>query len=633
VAVHRIVENHQRNRFILGSCLLLFSAFINIFLALSIFATDEYEVGEASDSTIIAPESLNFSADRSVSVSPDGQHLAFTLVDNSNERFLYVQKTDGSEGRRLPDTSGAHGAFWSPHNDALGFFASGTLKTIRLNDLNAITLCNAPEGKDGTWNKSGVILFSLQSDGPLYRVADTGGKPVPATEIVSEDQTPSRPQPRYEVAHQWPHFLPDDDHFIYVSKSLNSENIAYLESLRSNERIRLFPNTESRVEFASPGYLLYVYQSTLVARPFDLKQLVPSNIYEDILPLKTHIGHNLDGDAIFSVSQTGLLAHWEGQDGLIWLDRNNQAEIFSRLPGEHDQPRFSPDGKWLAVSLRLQSQDQSDIWVYSLEQGTRSRLTTQGFNSHPVWSPNSQQVAFWSLRQNEAGVFVKDSKNTAAEIPVFVREIDSTQQALPRFWSSAGLAYTFRNPEDEHANIFLVTPEQSTQPLTPDQPTAFTAASGTEVPRVSPDGQWLAYSSQSQETARSEIWVQSTMDESRQWMVSDSGGTVPVWSPDGRKLFYRRSNSFDLMLQSKNPLAKLMVVPVSTEQEFESETPRVLLRRHGTNYDIAPDGNRFIQVHRQATALTLTVNWKKDTSPTDDGDSVVPDLSTIDVIR
>ena len=76
-----------------------------------------------------------------------------------------------------------------------------------------------------------------------------------------------------------------------------------------------------------------------------------------------------------------------------------------------------------------------------------------------------------------------------------------------------------------------------------------------------------------------------------------------------------------------------MVVPVSTEQEFESETPRVLLRRHGTNYDIAPDGNRFIQVHRQATALTLTVNWKKDTSPTDDGDSVVPDLSTIDVIR
>ena len=123
------------------------------------------------------------------------------------------------------------------------------------------------------------------------------------------------------------------------------------------------------------------------------------------------------------------------------------------------------------------------------------------------------------------------------------------------------------------------------------------------------------------------------MDESRQWMVSDSGGTVPVWSPDGRKLFYRRSNSFDLMLQSKNPLAKLMVVPVSTEQEFDSETPRVLLRRHGTNYDIAPDGNRFIQVHRQATALTLTVNWKKDTSPTDDGDSVTPDISTIDVIR
>ncbi len=631
--LNRIPENHQRKRFVVGSCLLLGSACVFIFLTLSVFPTDKYESGETSYSMFLPPESLDFSRERAVAISPDGQHVVVTLVDDTEASFLYIQKPDGSDGRRLPDTSGARGPFWSPHSNALGFFANGTLKTIRLNDLNATTLCKVPEGKDGSWNKLGVILFSLQSDGPLYRVADTGGRPAPATEIVPEDQTPNRPQPRYEVTHQWPHFLPDDEHFIYVSKSLDGENIAYLESLRSNERIRLFPNTESRVEYALPGYLLYVYQSTLIARPFDLKQLVPSNIYQDILPLKTNIGHNLEGDAIFSVSQTGLLAHWESQNALIWLDRNNQAEIFSQLPGEHDHPRFSPDGKWLAVSLRLESQDQSDIWVYSLERGTRSRVTNQGFNSHPIWSPNSQQIAFWSLRQNETGVFIKEPKNSAEDVLVFRREINSTQRALPRFWSSAGLAYTFRGTQDDYPSIFLITPNKSNQFLTPTQPTALTTASGAEVPRLSPDGHWLAYASHSQETTRSEVWVQSTMGENRRWMVSDSGGTVPVWSPDGRELFYRRSNSFELMFQSKNPLAKLMVVPVSTEQEFSSETPRTLLRRHGTNYDIAPDGNRFIQVHRQATALALTVNWKKHTSPTDDGDSVVPDISTIDVIR
>ena len=627
MALNRTAENHQRKRFVVGSCLLLCSACIHIFLALSIFATDEYEVGETSYSTILPPESLDFSRERAVAISPDGQYLVVTLVDNTDASFLYVQKIDGSEGRRLPDTSGAHGPFWSPHSDALGFFADGQLKTIKLNERSATVLCNATEGKGGTWNKSGVILFSLQGDGPLYSVADTGGTPAPATEIIPEYRIASRPQPRYEVAHQWPYFLPDDDHFIYISKSVDDEKIAYLESLRSNERTRLFLHAHSRVEFAPPGHLIYVYQSTLVAKPFDLKQLVHSTNEADI-PLKTNIGHNLDGDAMFSVSQTGILAHWEGQDTLIWLDRDNQAEIFSQLPGEHDHPRFSPDGKWLAVTLRLQPRDQPDIWVYSLERGTRSRLTNQGTNSHPVWSPDSQKIAFWSQRTTEGshtGILITERQNSG-EVLAFRRENSSTQGALPRFWSNAGLAYTFRRAQDDHASVFLITPEQATQNLTPTQPT--TRAVDKHAPRLSPNGQWLAYVAHSFETARSEVWVQSLMDQNRRWMVSDSGGTAPVWSPDSRELFYRRANYYDLELQSKNPLARLMVVPISEKQEFSSETPKVLLRRHGTNYDIAPDGNRFIQVHRQATELALTVNWEalivnweKKNSPTDDGNS------------
>ena len=642
MALNRISENHQRKRFVVGSCLLLCSACVYIFVALIFFPTDTDESGQTSSSTFLAPESLNFSRERAVAISPDGQYVVVTLVDDTETSFLYIQKTDGSDGRRLPDTSGARGPFWSPHSNALGFFADEQLKTIKLNDRSATVLCNATEGKDGTWNKAGIILFSLQADGPLYSVGDTGGTPSPATELIPEYQIPTRPQPRYEVAHQWPYFLPDDIHFIYVSKSLDGEKIAYLESLNSNERTRLFPHAHSRVEFAPPGHLIYISRSTLVAKPFDLKQLVPIGNNTDI-PLKTNIAHNLDGEAMFSVSQTGMLAHWEGQNALIWLDRNNQAEIFTQLPGEHDHPRFSPDGKWLAASLRLAPRDQPDIWIYNIERGTRSRLTDTDHdswhNSQPVWSPDSQKIAFWSQRPIGLGVFIKERQNNSVPVLAFRRELDSTRVAFPAFWSNAGLAYTYRRAQDDHTNIFLITPEQTTQTLTPWQPT--TIASDIHVPRLSPNGQWLTYAAHSFETGRSEVYVQSSMDQNRRWMVSDSGGTAPVWSPDGDELFYRRSGSFSLIEhESENPLAELKVIPVTEEQNFSSVTPKVLLRRHGTNYDLAPDGKQFIQVDRQATELELTVNWKailvdweKENAPTDDGNSMRSGIPTVDIIR
>ncbi len=626
--LNRTSENHQRKRFVVGSCLLLCSTCVYIFVALSVFATDKYDPGEISYSTFLPPESLNFSRERAVAISPDGQHVVVTLVDDTEASFLYIQKRDGSEGRRLPDTSGARGPFWSPHSDALGFFADGQLKIIKLNELSATVLCNATDGKDGTWNKAGIILFSLQGDGPLYSVADTGGTPSEATEIIPEYLIAERPQPRYEVAHQWPYFLPDDNHFIYVSKSTDGEQIAYLESLSSNERTRLFPHAHSRVEFAPPGHLIYVSRSTLVAKPFNLSQLVTIRNSSDI-PLKNNIARNLDGEAIFSVSRNGILAHWEGQNTLIWLDRNNQAEIFTQLPGEHDQPRFSPDGKWLAVSLRLEPRDKPDIWIYNIERGSRSRLTDaeSQLNSHPVWSPDSQKIAFWSQRPSGLGVFIKDRQNNSAPFLTFHRELDSTGLALPTFWSAAGLAYTYRRTRDAHTNIFLITPEQTGQ-IPTWQPTTIT--SDIHLPRLSPNGQWLAYVAHSFETGRSEVYVQSSVNQNSRWMISDSGGTAPVWSPDSDELFYRRSRSLSLNEhESENPLAELKVVQVTAEQNFSLEKPKILLRRHGTNYDIAPDGKQFIQVDRQATELKLTVNWKsilidweKKNSRTDASDSM-----------
>ena len=279
--------------------------------------------------TVLTQDSVSFARERSIAVSPDGNRLAFTTTNDDGETFLSVRPLDSLVGRALPDTKGAARPFWSPDSNSVGFFADGQLKTLKLNESIAKTLCGAPQGGDATWNKAGTILFSLNSGSPLYRVPDTGGEPTAVTELDLEYPHPVLPQSRHEISHRWPHFLPDDLHFIYVSESDDGERLVYLGSLRSNEKNWIELETTSRVVFVQPGYLLFVNNhSTLVARSFHPKRLETAGVSR---PLALSTGHPLGGVPDFSASQTGTLAYWDGQDVLVWVDQRGHAELFTDL--------------------------------------------------------------------------------------------------------------------------------------------------------------------------------------------------------------------------------------------------------------------------------------------------------------
>ncbi|MFP8873830.1 MAG: hypothetical protein VCB42_04680, partial [Myxococcota bacterium] len=281
--------------------------------------------------TVLTQDSVTFARERSIAVSPDGNRLAFTTTNDAGETFLWVRPLDSLVGRALPDTRGAARPFWSPDSNSVGFFADGQLKTLKLNESTAKTLCDAPQGGGATWNKTGTILFSLNSGGPLYRVAENGGVPTAVTELDLEYPHPVLQQFRHEISHLWPHFLPDDLHFIYVSESDDGERFVYLGSLRSNEKHWIELDTTSRVLFVQPGYLLFVNsQSTLVARSFHPKRLVTAGVSR---PLALSTSHPLEGVPDFSASQTGTLAYRDGQDILVWLDRRGHAELFTDLEG------------------------------------------------------------------------------------------------------------------------------------------------------------------------------------------------------------------------------------------------------------------------------------------------------------
>ena len=186
-----------------------------------------------------------------VAVSPDGQVLALVLNTGSQTR-IWVRRLDSLTPQPLANTEGAQNPFWSPDGRFIGFFAEGKLKKIAAGGGVPFVICDVPpNANSGTWNREDTILFTsgLIEKG-ILRVNANGGEPVQVTTI---DQS------KHELAHFWPHFLPDDRHFLYLVLTTHTDVpfSVYVASLDSNDKKQL-PNVRSRAIYAPPGYLLYL---------------------------------------------------------------------------------------------------------------------------------------------------------------------------------------------------------------------------------------------------------------------------------------------------------------------------------------------------------------------------------------
>ena len=163
--------------------------------------------------SVFPPEKTSFS---SMTVSPDGRHLAFTTVPTSGSggnAMLWVRPLDSVHARPLPDTEGASFPFWSPTSDALGFFAGRQLWIVDLSGGGPRVVADAPNGRGGTWNRDGIIVFAPDREGGLFRVPATGGTPAPVTTVARPDQR----------GHVWPEFLPDGHHFVFLADAYEND--------------------------------------------------------------------------------------------------------------------------------------------------------------------------------------------------------------------------------------------------------------------------------------------------------------------------------------------------------------------------------------------------------------------------
>jgi serine/threonine protein kinase len=258
---------------------------------------------------------------KDIAVAPNGHTIALVAYQESARRnVLWIYELGSHGAKSLADTEGATYPFWSADGRSLAFFADARLKKLEVAGGPVQTICDAPSGRGGTWNKDGVIVFTPSTNDGLYRVAAAGGTP---TRISVIDRN------RGEDSLRWPVFLPDGKHYLYLAADFTGRkgvNAIFVGALDSNEK-RFVVEATANAAYAAPGYLLFFRDKTLLAQPFDLKHFSLAGEATTILPEIQYLPQVKR--AVFAVSDQGLLVAQSGTQTapsqLTWFDRKGNA--------------------------------------------------------------------------------------------------------------------------------------------------------------------------------------------------------------------------------------------------------------------------------------------------------------------
>jgi serine/threonine protein kinase len=551
---------------------------------------------------LAAPTDWDFAPASPYSVSPDGSRIAYVAVPrrDSEDRAtgtnaIWIRDLASPEPRLLARADRDAYPFWSPDGQWIGFFANGKLNKVESRGGPVIELCDAMEGRGGSWSQDGIIIFQRDWSESLMKIAAGGGSPEPLTSLNAE---------RQELLHRWPAFLPDGRHFIfYVACTTNpgehESSGIYLGSLDSSET-RMLLRGESRALY-SKGHLLYRIGSTLMAHPFDLST---NMLAGDPRPVATDIpgGAISWGGAQFGVSESGLLIHMRGAGVMStvfnWRIRDENTTIATAIEaGSYYEPKLSHDGTRLAV---VAGQDAGDVWIKNIESAMQTRFSFDSADDRtPLWSPDDLRIAFSSSRSSAGEIYVRP---VSGEEPAKLIYASDARISLSD-WSSDGRYIFFDrvDPGTGDSDIWSLDMESL------EAAAVLEGSAWQQHASLSPDGKYLAFSEGG--SADAQIYVQSYPVASGRWMVSgDNTAGLPTlarWQEDGRALFYLRGSA-------------LMMVPTETTSTFSASTPQFQFNLRfisgSPSYDLAPGNQRVLMQEMEASnrdraGAGLIQNW------------------------
>lgn len=521
-----------------------------------------------------------------LALSPDGGSLAFVAAGPDRIPRLWVRRFSAVLPQPLPGTEDATFPFWSPDGRHLGFFSRGFLRTIDLEGGPPRQLAPAGNGRGGSWNETGGILFAPDTTGPLRLVDTAGGNARDATVLDAA---------RGENSHRWPTFLPDGRRFLFFVHSPTRQEQhdgIYLASVNGGAA-KLLVRSDAGGVLQPPDRLLFVENGTLLAMRFDADSVAP---VERPSAMADGVGVSSNLYAAVSVSGAGTIAYASTAmiSDLVWFDRRGQTETLAAI-GQHVDFRLSPDGTAVAIAEVDRDANRADIFVMNLSRpGPKRRITDEpATDASPVWSPDGRRLVFRSNRELVHDLYLTPALSGPQQL--FFRSADAK---YPTSWSGAAELIAFHADHDiSKWDVHVVSTR--TGGAAPILDSKFDEVQG----QFSPDGRWLAYTSN--ETREFEVYV-------REWPsgttepVSVNGGSDPRWRSDGRELFYI------------TPAGRLMAVGLDYRAgRLQSSQPKALFEvgeaevtpPYTSIYDVSADGQRFlVRVPRQDVATTpLTV--------------------------
>ena len=513
------------------------------------------------------------------SISADGKHIAYTGFDGE-KWLLYLRNMNQFEGKPIAENGSS--PFFSPDGHWLGYIYQRKLYKVAVEGGTSIPLVEFLWfWRGGFWSSDDSITFATPTD--IYKVSADGSN----LHVIAK---------RHSGKIRFPSPLPGGKAILCTiwHGELELAQIGLLDLETDSLRV-LFENGTAPC-YAYSGHIVYANEDgVLMAAPLDVKSLkvtgtsVPTS---EIININEATGH-----ACYSLSQNGSLVYVAPNSllrNVVTVDRQGNENPLIPKPGLYNHPHYSPDGKKLVVLIR--EKGTFDIWIYDIERGSLSRLPSEKNHINPRWTPDGNKIVFSTVIGADYDICQISADGTAQLDSIYIAKGYQKFNSISndRQW----LFFTTRT-QNTKGDIWVLPfgKESKAQPLIQ---TLFDE----DFAEISPDGRWLAY--HSNETRQWEVYVRSFPDPSQfKIKISTDGGWSPVWSPDGKELFYRWGRG-------------LYSVHIETEPEFMVAEPKVLFEREydywetGRQYDIHSDGNKFVMIkpgEREPNRMFVVLNW------------------------